>query len=149
VLVIPNRVVPRLADLSSTEIASLFSAVQSVGKLVEKAYKADGLTIACQDGTAAGQTISHVHVHVIPRRFKKDKFEYNPDDIYRTLQIAESNMKSDYKIPTSATDDHRQPEEFWSAVDPDDARVPRTKEDMEKEAIWLKNLAQNDRTTTE
>ena len=48
VLVIPNRVVPRLADLQPEEMHSLFSAVQTVGRVIEKEYGADGLTIACQ-----------------------------------------------------------------------------------------------------
>ena len=48
VLVVPSRNVERLTDLTSTEVGSLFASVQAVGRVVEKAYKADGLTIACQ-----------------------------------------------------------------------------------------------------
>lgn len=48
VLVIPTRPVPRLADLTAPELASLMASVQQVGKVVEKAYSADALTIACQ-----------------------------------------------------------------------------------------------------
>lgn len=48
VLVIPTRPVARLADLSPAEVSSLFSSVQLVGKVIEKVYKADALTIACQ-----------------------------------------------------------------------------------------------------
>lgn len=48
VLVIPNRPVKRLVDLSPEEVSSLFSTVQKVGKVVEEAYKADALTLACQ-----------------------------------------------------------------------------------------------------
>lgn len=48
VLVIPTRPAARLADLTSDEVSSLFSAVQKVGKAVETAYEADALTIALQ-----------------------------------------------------------------------------------------------------
>ena len=48
VLVIPTRVVSRISDLSTSEASSLFSSVQAVGRIVEKAYNADALTIACQ-----------------------------------------------------------------------------------------------------
>ena len=39
---------PRLHDLTSLEISSLFTGVQEVGRIIEGAYKADGLTVACQ-----------------------------------------------------------------------------------------------------
>jgi bis(5'-adenosyl)-triphosphatase len=48
VLVIPRRVVPRLQDLDPSELAALMSSVQQVGRVIERAYGADGLTIACQ-----------------------------------------------------------------------------------------------------
>jgi hypothetical protein len=48
VLVIPTRVVARVADLTREEASSLFTSVQAVGKVIEKAYNADALTIACQ-----------------------------------------------------------------------------------------------------
>ena len=48
VLIAPMRTVPRLQDLTPPEVASLFTSVQTVGRVVERVYGADGLTIACQ-----------------------------------------------------------------------------------------------------
>ena len=48
VLVIPSRVVPRLSDLTTSELASLMTSVQQVGRVIERLYEADALTIACQ-----------------------------------------------------------------------------------------------------
>jgi bis(5'-adenosyl)-triphosphatase len=48
VLVCPTRLAPRLTDLRADELAELMCAVQRVGRVVERVYKADGLTIACQ-----------------------------------------------------------------------------------------------------
>lgn len=48
VLVCPTRVVTRLADLTPNETAALFTSVQRVGQVIERAYDAHGLTIACQ-----------------------------------------------------------------------------------------------------
>ena len=48
VLVCSTRPVPRLTDLRADELTELMHAVQRVGRVVERAYKADGLTIACQ-----------------------------------------------------------------------------------------------------
>jgi len=48
VLVCSTRPVPRLADLRADELAELMCAVQRVGSIIERVYKAEGLTIACQ-----------------------------------------------------------------------------------------------------
>ena len=48
VLVIPRRVVPRLRDLDASELSALMSSVQHVGRVIERVYGADALTIACQ-----------------------------------------------------------------------------------------------------
>lgn len=83
VLVCPLRPVERLRDLRADEVADLFSTTQIVANLVEKHFQATSLTIAVQDGPEAGQTVKHVHVHVLPR--KKDDFERN-DSVYDELQ---------------------------------------------------------------
>ena len=48
VLVASTRPVPRLIDLNPPELASLMSSVQHVGRIIERVYGADGLTVACQ-----------------------------------------------------------------------------------------------------
>ncbi|XP_054719461.1 nitrilase and fragile histidine triad fusion protein NitFhit-like [Uloborus diversus] len=83
VLVTPVRCVERFADLSPTEVADLFSCVQVAQKIVEEEYSTRSSTISIQDGPDAGQTIPHVHVHILPRR--PGDFEEN-DDIYRELE---------------------------------------------------------------
>jgi len=66
-LVVPRRHVASVFDLSAGEYASLWSVVAAV----RRRLTADGcpaFTIGVNDGPAAGQTVSHAHVHVIPRR---------------------------------------------------------------------------------
>lgn len=48
------RVVPRLADLSPVEITDLFLSVQKVGKVIEKEYGGQGLTMSCQASITRG-----------------------------------------------------------------------------------------------
>ncbi|EJD54385.1 diadenosine 5',5'''-P1,P4-tetraphosphate asymmetrical hydrolase [Auricularia subglabra TFB-10046 SS5] len=134
VLVIPNRVVLRLADLNTEEITSLFTTVQRVGSVVQDAYGAEALTVACQDGAAAGQSIPHVHVHILPRRFKGDRFEGNADAVYPLLEKTGRAMGTTY----AAKDETPEAEEI--KMDADDARMPRTMEEMEAEAKWLRSL---------
>ncbi|KAI8638780.1 HIT-like domain-containing protein [Parasitella parasitica] len=82
VLVLPKRNIPRLADLDKDETADLMRSAQKIGDVVEKHYGCTSLTMTIQDGPQAGQTVPHVHMHIIPR--KKDDWANN-DDIYQEL----------------------------------------------------------------
>lgn len=48
VLVVPNRAVPRLKDLSGEEIADVFQTAERVGKVIEREFGGESLTVACQ-----------------------------------------------------------------------------------------------------
>ncbi|XP_052135393.1 bifunctional bis(5'-adenosyl)-triphosphatase/adenylylsulfatase FHIT-like [Oryza glaberrima] len=90
VLVCPKREVKRFADLSSNEISDLWVTAKEVGIRLEQYHKASSLTFAIQDGPQAGQTVPHVHIHVIPR--KKGDFEKN-DEIYDAIDVKERELK--------------------------------------------------------
>ncbi|XP_066206834.1 bis(5'-adenosyl)-triphosphatase [Saccopteryx leptura] len=79
VLVCPLRPVERFRDLRPDEVADLFQATQRVGTVVETHFQGTSLTFAMQDGPDAGQTVKHVHIHVLPR--KAGDFHRN-DSIY-------------------------------------------------------------------
>jgi bis(5'-adenosyl)-triphosphatase len=91
-----------------------------------------------QDGIAAGQTVPHVHFHILPRRLRGDRFgDSRPDEVYVELEKQEGEMPRDLAMASDAESsaDVRSPEPL--KVDADDARQPRTVEDMEQEARWL------------
>ncbi|KAG5197623.1 hypothetical protein JEQ12_008352, partial [Ovis aries] len=79
VLVCPLRPVERFRDMSPEEVTDLFQAAQRVGTVVEKHFQGTSLTFSMQDGPEAGQTVKHVHIHVLPR--KAGDFQRN-DSIY-------------------------------------------------------------------
>lgn len=81
VLVIPTVVRKRLADLTHEEGHALWDAVREVGGVVEKAYGGEALTVSVQDGAAAGQSVPHVHVHILPRR----EGDITPNDLVSSL----------------------------------------------------------------
>ncbi|KAI9797770.1 MAG: hypothetical protein M1825_005704 [Sarcosagium campestre] len=81
VLVSPLRPIPRLYNLTSAEVADLFATVQKVGRMVERVYGAQALNVAVQDGQAAGQSVPHVHVHIIPRKTRDDWGDQVYDDL--------------------------------------------------------------------
>jgi diadenosine tetraphosphate (Ap4A) HIT family hydrolase len=67
-LVIPKQHVASLFDLPEEQQASIWLLVAQVRETLNAEYHPDGFTIGINDGSAAGQTIMHAHVHVIPRR---------------------------------------------------------------------------------
>jgi histidine triad (HIT) family protein len=66
-LVIPKIHYESIFDIPQELIAYLHGIVKQIAIAVEKATKADGISIIQQNGKAAGQDIFHLHVHVIPR----------------------------------------------------------------------------------
>jgi len=67
-LVVPKRHVASLFDLSDDEQAALWRLVSSVRAKLVAGLKPDGFNVGVNDGVAAGQTVMHAHIHVIPRR---------------------------------------------------------------------------------
>ncbi|KAK7302002.1 hypothetical protein RJT34_12880 [Clitoria ternatea] len=90
VLICPKREVKRFVDLTADETADLWLTAQKVGTQLESYHKALSLTFAIQDGPEAGQTVPHVHIHVVPR--KGGDFEKN-DEIYDAMDEKEKELK--------------------------------------------------------
>lgn len=66
-LIVPRRHVAGWADLSDDERIAMWRAVDLVRSEIEKEYSPDGYNLGINDGAAAGQTVFHLHLHVIPR----------------------------------------------------------------------------------
>lgn len=128
VLVSPRRIVPRFNDLSSAEVQDLFLTVQRVSRMVERVFSASSLNIAIQDGIDAGQSVPHVHAHIIPR--KRDDLSHagGTDAIYAMLEGEDGDLAKQLR-------DKAERGRF-PAVD-NDERKPRSEEEMLKEAEWL------------
>jgi len=67
VLVTPRRVVARMAGLSPEEEEDLWRSVRVVQSIVGGVHGAEDFDLGIQDGPVAGQSVPHVHVHVLPR----------------------------------------------------------------------------------
>ena len=66
-LVIPKRPVRNLLELAPKDIGRLFGTVQRISQAVDKALSPDGIVVTQFNGAPAGQTVFHLHVHIIPR----------------------------------------------------------------------------------
>ena len=71
VLVIPRRHVSSFFEISRPERQELFNLVDEMKLFLDRKYSPDGYNIGVNVGETAGQTVMHVHVHLIPR-YKDD-----------------------------------------------------------------------------
>lgn len=67
VLVVPKYPSRNILDASPESLAHVITVVQKVANAVEAAFEADGIYIAQFNEPAAGQTVFHLHFHIIPR----------------------------------------------------------------------------------
>ncbi|CAL6293619.1 unnamed protein product [Bathycoccus prasinos] len=119
VLVVPKRIVEKFEEMTTEEITDVMSTSQRVSKAVKKIHSANSMTLTVQDGEDAGQTVFHVHVHVMPR--KPNDFARN-DDVYEKLEKCEEEER---KARMDFAEDGEE-------------RTPRGEEEMEKEATELR-----------
>ena len=66
-LIIPRRHAASVFDLNIMEKAAILGAIEEAKKELDKEFSPAGYNIGVNDGPAAGQTIPHVHIHLIPR----------------------------------------------------------------------------------
>lgn len=130
--------VPRLSDLTPTEVTDLFLTVQRVSRTVERVFQATSLNIAIQDGADAGQSVPHVHAHIIPRhRGDLDSVGGN-DKIYEMLEGEDGDLGRSLRERDGVARSR------FPKPDADEDRKPRSKEEMDKEAAWLAEEIEKD-----
>ena len=66
-LLIPKRHCETYFDLNFIELESISVTIGVVKRLLDTKYKPDGYNIGINCGEAAGQTVMHCHIHIIPR----------------------------------------------------------------------------------
>ncbi|MGD6851211.1 MAG: HIT family protein [Candidatus Bathyarchaeia archaeon] len=66
-LVIPKTHYVDVFDIPENELCKVYLAAKKMSGSIKKATCAQGISIFQQNGTAAGQDIFHLHVHVVPR----------------------------------------------------------------------------------
>ncbi|CDM37305.1 hypothetical protein DTO013E5_7568 [Penicillium roqueforti] len=147
VLVSPRRVVPRVTDLTPDETSDLFLTVRRVGRMVERVYGATSLNIAIQDGADAGQSVPHVHAHIIPRKSADLDHAGGMDAIYDLLDGQEGDLGNAFKnaAPTEEGDQSANSgrRSRLPVVD-NESRKPRSEDEMKAEADILAREMENE-----
>lgn len=100
-LVIPKEHVPNVYELQEDVAKNLFAAVPKLANALKKAYDPVGLNILNNNGEAAGQSVFHIHLHLIPRYGKGDGFgavwkthndDYTPEDLQKIAATIAQNI---------------------------------------------------------
>jgi diadenosine tetraphosphate (Ap4A) HIT family hydrolase len=66
-LIIPKRHVSSFFEITSEERLALLTLLHEAKLMLDKECNPDGYNIGINDGVSAGQTILHLHIHLIPR----------------------------------------------------------------------------------
>lgn len=66
-LIIPTRHIASLFDAHNYERNSLFDLLSEMQLKLFRDFQPDGFNIGINDGKSAGQTVMHLHIHLIPR----------------------------------------------------------------------------------
>jgi bis(5'-adenosyl)-triphosphatase len=88
-LIVPKKHTQSLLDLTDKELSELVLFSKKIIQLLNKAFGTTSFDWTLQDGVPAGQTIRHLHLHIIPRAM--DDLP-SPGDWYPQLAKNEENM---------------------------------------------------------
>lgn len=90
-LVVPREHSECLLDTPDATIAAVLARVKKVAAHLKEALPCDGFNIVQNNGEAAGQTVKHLHFHIVPRRSGDDalSFASRKGDMDRLAALAE------------------------------------------------------------
>lgn len=99
VIILPKNHAANLFEFSDEEASKILIVAKKIAAALKKTYHCDGVNILQNNGEAAGQTVFHLHVHVIPR-FEGDTDHINigwrpdktPEDLQAIAQEIQENL---------------------------------------------------------
>ena len=94
-LVIPKKHFYNFYDLPDEEMCQMMLTAKKLAAVIKKAMNADGINIIMNNDRAAGQLISHSHIHIVPR-FDNDGYRHwkgTPYPMGKMEQVAEQIRK--------------------------------------------------------
>lgn len=95
-LVMPKKHYANILEVPADVWQSVTNTALKVAKAIDKAFNPDGINILNNCKEAAGQTVMHLHVHIIPR-FNDDGIDIklsNNDGKFNLAEISESIKKN-------------------------------------------------------
>ena len=98
VIVLTKEHAEDVFHISDEALSNAICAAKKVAAALKKTYQCDGVNILQNNGEVAGQTVFHLHIHVIPR-FKGDSISMHwkpgemPSDLAETAEKIKANME--------------------------------------------------------
>jgi diadenosine tetraphosphate (Ap4A) HIT family hydrolase len=65
--IVPKRHVESFFDLSPDEVTQAYALILLAKERIGRQHQPDGYTIGINEGRAAGRSVDHLHIHLIPR----------------------------------------------------------------------------------
>lgn len=135
-LIVPNRHVSDLADLTAVEGRDLSEALLRTARAIRAALSPDGLNVIQSTGAAATQTVPHVHFHLVPR-WSDDRMTLRwptgaaEDDRAQSQTLAAIQAALPNEAGAVSTEDRRQHLSFIQAV------ITRMSQASSSSKAWL------------
>jgi diadenosine tetraphosphate (Ap4A) HIT family hydrolase len=92
-MVVPIRHVVKLSELTQDETNAFFWMGAKTVKLVRKAFNPTGVNMGLNIGSAAGASILHLHLHIVPRYPRELGFMETTADTRTLVMNAETTYK--------------------------------------------------------
>ena len=81
VLVIPKEHYANVFEIPEDLIADAYKVAKKVATVLKEVTGCDGINILQNNGEVAGQTVFHLHIHIIPRYEKGEMVQWNPGEL--------------------------------------------------------------------
>ncbi|OGY84545.1 MAG: hypothetical protein A3F54_05565 [Candidatus Kerfeldbacteria bacterium RIFCSPHIGHO2_12_FULL_48_17] len=99
VLIVPTRHVATMDELTPAEWQAIHVIMKKMKAALRKAFQAEGFNYAMNEGSVAGQSVPHLHIHLLPRKtgdsgiteYEPRQFLYRPGS-RKTSPDAELNV---------------------------------------------------------
>jgi len=101
-MIIPKRHCSSMFELTSQERAEMIEFSMITAELLQKVFNAKSFNWTIQEGEPAGQTVKHLHMHIIPRKVKDLP---NPGDWYPMLEQTDNLTIDSDKRPAYSVED--------------------------------------------
>jgi len=103
VLVCPVRHVEKIDELSGEELMAIKNLIIKLKSSLKKIFEAEGFNMAFNEGYIAGQSVEHLHVHILPRKTgDSGVYKYEPREFlyWRDLinESSEQKLHEDAEI---------------------------------------------------
>ena len=92
VLVSPTRHIAKIDELTDKELIAIKNFIVTLKESLKKSINAEGFNVAWNEGDVAGQSVKHLHIHIVPRKIGDEGvYKYEPREfLYRPGSRIES-----------------------------------------------------------